>query len=66
MPRERIQNITKIFKSEGTRPALSVALAYRANLAEESSASTLNFVPALAALNECTHYECEIRSRCAH
>ena len=31
---------------------------------QKAPVSTLNLVPALAALNKSTHYECEIRSRC--
>ena len=33
---------------------LNITLAFRAVLAEQNSTSTLNFVPALAALNEMT------------
>ena len=45
-------------------PRSSVALAFRAILAEQNSTSTINLVPALAALNESTYYEGEIMSPC--
>ena len=36
--------------------------AFRAVWVQPKSTSALNLVPALAALNKSTHYECEIRS----
>ena len=42
----------------------NVASAFRAVWAQPNSTSTLDLVPAMAALNESTHYECEIRSQC--
>ena len=43
----------------------NIASAFRAVWAQSNSTSTLDLVPALAALNEGTYYECEIRSQCA-
>ena len=45
--------------------SVATALAFKAVLAKQNSSSTLDSVPALAALNESTHFECEIRSWCA-
>ena len=42
----------------------NVASAFRAVWVKPKSTSTLDLVPALAALNKSTHYECEIRSQC--
>ena len=57
----------------GSKPLLAMYISkpkavfsFRVAFAEQNSTSTLNFVPALAALNECTHYEHEIRSKCAY
>ena len=41
------------------------ASAFRAVLTQPKNTSSLDLVPALAALNKSTHYECEITSRCA-
>ena len=42
----------------------NVAIAFRAVLVEQSNTCTLDLVPALAAMNESTNYECEIKSQC--
>ena len=44
----------------------NIAVAIRAVSVEKNSTSTLDLLPESAALNKCTHYECEIRSRCAY
>ena len=41
----------------------SIAFAFRAISPEPNSTSTLDLVPTLAALNESTHYECEVGSQ---
>ena len=38
-----------------------IASAFRAVWAQPNCTSTRNLVPALAALNDCAHYECEVR-----
>ena len=43
------------------RPWLNLASAFRTVWVQPNSNITLDLVPALAALNKCTHYECEIR-----